>query len=45
MEVGLELSTEKTKYIFMSRHQTAGQNHNFMTATKIWQNSDTGEGQ
>jgi hypothetical protein len=26
-EVGIEANTEKTKYIFMSRHHTAGQNH------------------
>jgi hypothetical protein len=27
-EVGLEVNTEKTKYILLSRHQNAGQNHN-----------------
>jgi hypothetical protein len=27
-EVGLEVNAEKTKYIFLSRHQNAGQNHN-----------------
>jgi hypothetical protein len=27
-EVGLEVNAEKTKYMFMSRHQNAGQNHN-----------------
>jgi hypothetical protein len=27
-EVGLEVSTEKSKHIFMSHHQTAGQSHN-----------------
>jgi hypothetical protein len=27
-EVGLEINAEKTKYIFMSRYQTTGQNHN-----------------
>jgi hypothetical protein len=26
-EVGLEVSTCKTKYMLMSRHQNAGQNH------------------
>jgi hypothetical protein len=25
-DVGVEVNPEKTKYIFMSRHQTAGQN-------------------
>jgi uncharacterized protein YbcV (DUF1398 family) len=24
-EIGVELNSEKTKYLFMSRHQTAGQ--------------------
>jgi hypothetical protein len=26
-EVGLEVNTEKTKNMFMSHHQTTGQNH------------------
>jgi hypothetical protein len=26
-EIGLEVNTEKTKYISLSRHQNAGQNH------------------
>jgi hypothetical protein len=26
-EVGLEVNAEKTKYMFISHHQTAGQNH------------------
>jgi hypothetical protein len=26
-EVDLEVNAEKTKYMFMSRHQTTGQNH------------------
>jgi hypothetical protein len=26
-EVGLEVNTEKTKYMLKSRHQNAGQNH------------------
>jgi hypothetical protein len=26
-EVGLEVNAEKTKYMFMSYHQTTGQNH------------------
>jgi hypothetical protein len=26
-EVGLELNTEKTKYMLLFRHQNAGQNH------------------
>jgi hypothetical protein len=32
-EVGLEVNTEKTKYIFLSHHQKAGQNH---VIKKIW---------
>jgi hypothetical protein len=27
-EVGLEENAEKTKYMLLSRHQNAGQNHN-----------------
>jgi hypothetical protein len=27
-EVGLEVNTEKTKYMLLSRHQNAGQNYN-----------------
>jgi hypothetical protein len=27
-EVGLDVITEKTEYMLMSRHQNAGQNHN-----------------
>jgi hypothetical protein len=27
-------NTEKTKYMVMSRHQNAGQNHNLLTANK-----------
>jgi hypothetical protein len=27
-EVGLEVNTEKTKYIFLSHHQNAGKNRN-----------------
>jgi hypothetical protein len=26
-EVGLEVNTEKTKYMLLSHHQNAGQNH------------------
>jgi hypothetical protein len=33
-EVGLEVNAEKTKYIFMSRHQTAGQNCYIKLANK-----------
>jgi hypothetical protein len=33
-EVDLEEKTEKTKYMFMSCHQTAGQNHHIKVANK-----------
>jgi hypothetical protein len=28
-EVGLQVNTEKTKYMLLSRHQYAGQNHDW----------------
>jgi hypothetical protein len=31
-EVCLEVNTEKTKYILLSRHQSAGQNHDIKAA-------------
>jgi hypothetical protein len=31
-EVGLEVSTEKTKYMLLSRHPNAGQNHDIKIA-------------
>jgi len=34
-EVGLEVNTEKTKYVVMSHHQNAGQNHNLLTADNV----------
>jgi hypothetical protein len=34
-EVGLEVNAEKTKYMLMSRHQNAGQNHNIKTVNKM----------
>jgi hypothetical protein len=40
MEVGLEVNTEKPKYMAVSHHQNAGQNHNLLIANKslrIWQ--------
>jgi len=35
---GLEASAEKIKYVFMSRHENAGQNHNLMIANKWLEN-------
>jgi hypothetical protein len=37
-EVGLEVNAEKTKYMFMSRHQTAGQNHSIKVGNKSFEN-------
>jgi hypothetical protein len=37
-EIGLEVNTEKTKYMVMSRHQKVGQNHNLMIANKSFEN-------
>jgi hypothetical protein len=38
-EVGLDVNAEKTKYMLLSRHQNAGQNHNTKisdTSLKMW---------
>jgi hypothetical protein len=32
-EVGLQVNAEKTKYMFLSRHQDAGQNHDIKMLT------------
>jgi hypothetical protein len=37
-EVSLEDKAEKTKYVFVSCHQNAGQNHNLLTANKPFEN-------
>jgi ribosomal protein S2 len=37
-EVSLEVNTEKTKYMFMSLHQNAGQNHDIKTANRCFEN-------
>jgi hypothetical protein len=36
-EIGLEVNSEKTKYIFMSCHQTAGQNNYIRVANKFFE--------
>jgi hypothetical protein len=35
-EVGLEVSTDKAKYMLLSRHQNAGQNHDIKIANKCF---------
>jgi hypothetical protein len=37
-EVGLEVNAEKTKYMLLSRHQNAGQNHDIKTANRSFEN-------
>jgi hypothetical protein len=45
-EVGLEVNIEKTKYMLLSRHQNAGQNHDIKIPNrclKVWHSSDIWE--
>jgi hypothetical protein len=37
-EVGLEVNAEKTRYILLSRHQNAGQNHNIKISNSSFKN-------
>jgi hypothetical protein len=37
-EVSLEVNTEKTKYLLMSCHQNAGQNHNIKIINESFEN-------
>jgi hypothetical protein len=37
-EVGLEINTKKTKYMLLSRHQNAGQNHDIWIANRCFEN-------
>jgi hypothetical protein len=37
-EVGLEINVEKTKYMFLSRHQNAGQNRDIKIANRSFEN-------
>jgi hypothetical protein len=37
-EFGIEVNAEKTKYMFMSVHQSAGQNHNLLIYNKSFEN-------
>jgi hypothetical protein len=36
-EVGLEVNTEKIKYMLLSRHQNAGQNHDIKIADRCFE--------
>jgi hypothetical protein len=36
-EIGLEVNAEKTKYMFMSHEQNAGQNHNIKLDNKFFE--------
>jgi hypothetical protein len=37
-EVGLEVNTEKTKYMLLSRHQNAGQSYAIMIVNRCFEN-------
>jgi hypothetical protein len=37
-EVGREVNTDKTKYMVVSRHQNAGQDHTLLFANKSFEN-------
>jgi hypothetical protein len=37
-EVDLEVNTEKTKYMLLSRHLNAGQNHNIKIVNRSFEN-------
>jgi hypothetical protein len=37
-EVGLEVKVEKTKYMSLSRHQNAGQNHDTKITNRSFEN-------
>jgi ribosomal protein S2 len=37
-EVGLEVNIEKTKYMLLSRHQNAGQNHDIKIGNRCFKN-------
>jgi hypothetical protein len=38
MEVDLEVNTEKTKYMLLSRHQNAGQNYDIKIGNRCFEN-------
>jgi hypothetical protein len=41
MDTGLEVNTEKTKYMFVPLYQNAGQNCSLLTANKSSENVET----
>jgi hypothetical protein len=42
-EVDLEVNTEETKYVLLSRHQNTGQNHDTKMPLKMWHSSNISE--
>jgi hypothetical protein len=42
-EISLVVNTERTKYMLLSRHQNAGQNHVLKIGLKMWRSSDIWE--
>ena len=39
-EVGIEVDTEKTKYMLLTRHQSAGQNNYIKISNKCFENME-----
>jgi hypothetical protein len=37
-EIGLEVNTDKTKYVLLSHHQNAGENHDVKIANRSFEN-------
>jgi hypothetical protein len=42
-EVGLEVNTETSNYMFVSRHHNAGQNHNLLIGNEYSDNGKCGK--
>jgi hypothetical protein len=42
-EVGLEISTQKTKYMLLSRHQNTGQNHDIKIPNRCFENGHSSD--
>jgi hypothetical protein len=42
-QVGLEVNTEETKYMLLSRHQKAGQNHDIKIANRWFENVNSSD--